>query len=172
MPAIITDNFGLIIVVVASVIALARKIMEAAAERAASTSDQQSASDSPQRPPRLPRTPPPLANQPRRQDAPAPPLWEPAATTTSVTTATHPDISAELTRQRSLEERMRHTAAAKTARPARMSPLAPNLPSATPVRNPAAKRLLIRRLSDPQEVRRAFILKEILDRPIALRTRS
>jgi hypothetical protein len=187
MPDFIIDNFGLVVVVVVSIIAVVRKVLEAATgnHREDSTSEPP-IPHAPSRPPRRPYTPPPLGRPgsppPLRPPPTPPPLWEPPA----ADPPTAYDTAAELNRQQEMEERLRKIREAKTAPspdplpvgalPAGTLPIAAHFAGALPIGalppRPAAHRVLHRRLRHPQEIRRAVILKEILDRPIALRDKG
>ena len=108
--------------------------------------------------------------------APYPPYFPPPLPTES--RATPPALpraaprviepDAELVRQAELEERIRRIRQTK----AQMTPTAPLAPPAPHGVRQAAPRqggVLLNRLRRPQEVRRAVLIKEILDKPLALR---
>ncbi|MCU0779968.1 MAG: hypothetical protein MUF04_02575 [Akkermansiaceae bacterium] len=113
--------------------------------------------EEPARPSHAPYFPPPL---PPAAGGGPPPLVHVARTV--------PDAAAELARQAELEERLAKIRQAKAQRkPAAALIAAPLLAARQTAPNPAGA--LVTRLRRPREVRQAMLLKEILDRPVALR---
>lgn len=178
MPEFIEEHLRVIIFVVIVGIALLQKILDAAKARKQQPGPsmeeifgpdgQQSPTPSrrkPYTPPPLVRTAPMPAGPPPLRQAPPPAPPPPLRGMSSVASATT-NTDAELARQRQLEERIRALReASATAAP---EPSAATAPTA---HRPATVHhgVLHRRLRHPREIRRAFILKEILDRPVGLR---
>lgn len=178
MPEFIEEHLRVIIFVVIVGIALLQKILDAAKARKQQPGPsmeeifgpdgQQSPTPSrrkPYTPPPLVRTAPMPAGPPPLRQAPPPAPPPPLRGMSSVASATT-NTDAELARQRQLEERIRALREASAT-------AAPEPPAATA---PTAHRpatvhhgVLHRRLRHPREIRRAFILKEILDRPVGVR---
>lgn len=181
MAQFFEEHLRVIIFVVIVVVALLQKVLEAAKARKADTGPTMreifgpDGETSPTTSRRKPYTPPPLvrttAPPPLRQPAGPPPLRGAAPMAASSAY----DTEAELTRQREMEERIRRIREAKSSAPAAVSAAAP-APEPPPPATASTARLtaahpgaINRRLRHPREVRRAFVLKEILDRPLGLR---
>ncbi len=181
MAEFFEEHLRVIIFVVIALAALLQKILEAGKAKRADTGptmkeifgpDRETA-PTPSR--RKPYTPPPLvrtsAPPPLRQPTVPPPLR--GAAPMAVQSAY--DTEAELTRQREMEERIRRIREAKSSAPVAASAAAPS-PEPPPPATASTARVtaahpgaIHRRLRHPREVRRAFVLKEILDRPLGLR---
>ena len=178
MPEFIEEHLRVIIFVVIVGIALLQKILEAAKARKQQpgpSMEEIFGPDGQQNPTpsrRKPYTPPPLVRTTQEPAGPPPLRQAPPAATppplrgmSSVASATT-NTDAELARQRQLEERIRALREASAA--AAPEPSAATAPTAhRPA--PVHHGVLHRRLRHPRELRRAFILKEILDRPVGLR---
>ncbi|MBN8458429.1 MAG: hypothetical protein J0M04_11395 [Verrucomicrobia bacterium] len=179
MPEFIEEHLRAIIFVVIVGIALLQKILDAAKTRkqqSGPTMREIYAPDGqadPTPPRRKPYTPPPLvrttqapAGPPPLRQAPPPAPPPPLRGMASVAISTTTNTDAELARQRQLEERIRALReASATAAPEPSSATAPTAHRPAP----AHHGVLHRRLRNPREIRRAFVLKEILDRPVGLR---
>ena len=152
MPDFISENLKPIIIAVIVVVALVRKIMEGINANQPSqgpTPEEIFGPDSepgelPRR--RVPTVPPPL--QRGRMAAPT------------------GDMNEELARQRAMEERIKKIRDAKLKAQAASAPVH-QVPVAH--RQAPISHGLNRRLHSSKELRHAFILKEILDRPVGLR---
>jgi hypothetical protein len=167
MPDIIANNLQSIIVLVIVVVALVSKILEGinANKRDSgppmedifgpdSEPDEGDRQFHPAVPPpiRQATTPPPL-----RQVPPPPPLER---------VAMAGDMKSELARQRGIEERIRKIREAKLKTQAASAPVHE---VAVAHRQAPISHSLNLRLHNTKELRQAFVLKEILDRPVGLR---
>lgn len=163
MPDFITDNLQGIIIAVVVVVALARKILEGINanqpdQRPGPTLEDLFGPDS--EPEAMPRRRPATVPPPIRQATGPPPMQR------GYVAAPAGDMNAELARQRAMEERVRKIREAKLKAQAASAP-AHQVPVAH--RQAAISHSLNVRLHNAKELRRAFILKEILDRPVGLR---
>lgn len=160
MPDIIIDNLKPFVIVAIVVFALVRKILEGInANKSApgpSMEDIFGPTGDPDGTNRPLRPPPP---PPIRQTATPPPLQR-------VAVAVAGDVNSELARQRAIEERIRKIREAKLKAQAASAP-AHQVPVAH--RQAPISHSLNLRLHNPKELRRAFVLKEILDRPVSMR---
>ncbi len=162
MPDSIIDNLKPIIILVIVAVAVLRKVMEGINANKPSppgpTLEEIFGPDSEPREPdyrRIPTVPPPL-----RQAATPPPLHRGSAAVPQTR------MDTELARQHEIQERVRKIREAKLKAQA-ASPLLKLPPTAH--REASISHSLNLRLHNRKELRRAFILKEILDRPISLR---
>lgn len=164
MPEFIEDNLRVIIIAVFVAVALLQKILEAARNRKAQAGQAESAETEVERPARPMRGP--YASPPVSVRIPRPPQAPPPRPYSTSSVAPSFDGDAELARQHEMEERLRKIREARGVTPSSPSPVAVSVPAARVV---SARGVLHRRLRQPQELRRAFIAKEILDRPLAMR---
>jgi hypothetical protein len=175
MPQFIEENLRVIIFAVIVVIAVLQKVFEAAKAKKDNGGPtmkeifgpNEEPTDAPP-PRRAPYTPPPLVKTtvppPLRQPNVPPPLRGAVAPTLASY-----DSEAELARQREMEERIRKIREARSSTPASAPEPPPPATVSTAHATSAHHGVLHRRLRHPRELRRAFILKEILDRPLGLR---
>ena len=170
MPDVIADNLKPIIILIIVVVAVVRKIMEGINANKSGPGPSMEDIFGPDSEPReadrplRPSVPPPIRQAttppPLRQVGPPPPLQRAAVTTPTG------DTNAELARQRAIEERIRKIREAKLKAQAASAPVH-QVPVAH--RQASISHSLNLRLHNTKELRRAFILKEILDRPVGLR---
>ncbi len=123
-------------------------------------------------PPPVPSVPPPLPSgergpMPGVERSPVPALKRKNAEPRSQTFTNAPGLDDELARQAALAEQLRGLKHARIARPARIARLARGAEdSEKPV---FAGGSLRSRLGSRRELRQAFVLKEILEKPVGLR---
>ena len=160
MPDDLIDNLKPFIIVAVIVFMLIRKVMEginANKPSAGPTMEEVFGPDDDNEEPRQPyrpATPPPI-----RQSVP-PPLRQ------VTVTALAGEMDAEVARQRAMEERIRKIREAKLK--AQAAQAHASQPAIVKHEAPTVNRRTLR-LHSQKELQRAFILKEILDRPVGLR---
>jgi hypothetical protein len=155
------DNLKPIIILIIVVVVVVRKIMEGINANKAGpkpTLDDIFGPDS--EPSEADRQLRPTVPPPIRQATTPPPLYRGAVT------AVADDMNSELARQRAMEERIRKIREAKLKAQAASAPVH-QVPVAH--RQASISHSLNLRLHNAKELRRAVILKEILDRPVGLR---
>ncbi len=125
------------------------------------------------RPPLMPYVPPPVertpsAAAPAQQSPELQPVFAATRSQSGAMTASADEAAAVLQNQRDIEERLRMI---RAARPAKGSPKSPvQTRSHKPASVTACVTSSIRgQLRNPAELRRAIVLREILDRPVGLR---
>lgn len=170
MPDVIIDNLKPFVIVAIVVFALVRKILEGInANKSAPGPSMEDIfgpagdSDGANRPLRPP-PPPPI-----RQTTTPPPIHQgmtPPPLQRVAVTAVAGDVNSELARQRAIEERIRKIREAKLKAQAASAP-AHQVPVAH--RQAPISHSLNLRLHNAKELRRAFVIKEILDRPVSMR---
>lgn len=123
-------------------------------------------------PPPVPSVPPPLPSgergpMPGVERSPVPALKRKGAATELQTFTNAPGLDEELDRQAALAEQLQGLKQARKARPARIARLARGAEdSDKPV---FAGGSLRSRLGNRRELRQAFVLKEVLEKPVGLR---
>ena len=171
MPEFIEDNLRVIIFVVIIGAALLQKILEVAKARTKDSGPSMKEIFGPDSEPTRPRTPRPPYTPPPLGRTVTPPPIHPSSVPPPLrqvpVVSSAQDTEAEVIRQREMEERLRKIREAKGAAQPESVPAPVAI---TQQRAATATRgLLHRRLRHPKEIRRAFVLKEILDRPVGLR---
>ncbi|MCF7676108.1 MAG: hypothetical protein K9N23_23000 [Akkermansiaceae bacterium] len=175
MPEFIEHNLRFIIFMVIIVVALGQKILQVIQSTKETAhhlpQDSSGPAELPRqaRPPRQPYTPPPISRTvgpPSGKQEPLPPPPLPGQQQIPEVSSAH-NTELESIRQRDLEERLSQIRACPSQTQATAPPpLAPRRRKRT---TPSTGGILQHRLRDRREVRRAFVLKELLDQPIALR---
>ena len=167
----LTENPQIIFFLIVFVIFVIQKVLEAGRAKREAEQEQNRPeieiedffpADEADIPPHPPYFPPPL---PTASGGGPPPLVK------SVSLAPAPNAAAELARQQELDERLRKLRRSQQRGPATPAP-APITPGAPFGGRQSAARpagALLKRLRHPRDVRQAVLLKEVLDRPVALR---
>lgn len=170
MPDIIIDNLQPLVILAIVVVTLVKKVLDG---QRANKSDPRPTLEDIFGPDAAPgetdHRPRPMVPPPVRQTTMPPPLRQattPPPLHRGAVAAPAGDANAELARQRSIEERIRKIRDAKLKAQAASAPVH-EVPVAH--RQAPISHGLKLRLHHRKELRRAFILKEILDRPLGLR---
>lgn len=118
-------------------------------------------------PPAVERTPPPV---PADRGVAQPPVFAATRTSSGAMNASAEEAAAILKKQRDIEERLRLIRETRSAKSGAKAPAVRNRNSAEPsVPATTVPSSIGSRLRNPAEQRRAFVLREILDRPVGLR---
>jgi hypothetical protein len=119
-------------------------------------------------PPPLERTPPPIVIQ---RSVEPPRVFAATRSQSGAMTASADEAASILQKQRDIQERLRVIREAHPAKTDLKSPSRPMMTvrKRTPVVSGSTPSSLRARLRNPAELRRAIVLREILDRPVGLR---
>ncbi|MES2474477.1 MAG: hypothetical protein V4640_01760 [Verrucomicrobiota bacterium] len=129
-------------------------------------SERRSPSPSPYVPPPVLRTPPPVP----AQSSPTPsPVFAATRSQSGAMTASADEAAALLQRQRDIDDRLRTIREARFAKGSAKPSTRPRAVTGKPIPVASASTSIRARLRNPAELRRAFVLREIVDPPVTLR---
>lgn len=117
-------------------------------------------------PPRVERTPPQV---PVQRSAERPPVFAATRSQSGAMTASADEAAIILQKQRDIEERLRVIREARPAKSGSKSSIRPRAITGKPVPVAAVPTSIRGRLRNPSELRRAIVMREILDPPVGLR---